>query len=252
MANGLLLLHGFPLDGSMWDEQVAEFAPLLTVLAPDMPGFGSAPGSLTSMNVAADAAAAALRAAGVDRAIVCGLSMGGYIALALWRRHPGLVAGIVLANTKAGPDDEAGKERRRQLAARLRKEGNSFLAANPPPLFSDAAPPALWEAAKAAIARQSPAAIAAGAEAMADRPDSTPNLTTIDVPVMFVTSELDTLIPPAETWAMAKHLPGERVAVIKGAGHLSNLEQPEQFNQLLREHLVRCRLAELAPLQDQA
>lgn len=250
MTNGLLLLHGFPLDSRSWDPQVASLSPLLTVVAPDMPGFGKAAGLMTSVDVAADAAADALRAAGVDRAIVCGLSMGGYVALAMWRRHRALIAGIVLANTKSTPDDEPGKERRRQLATRLRAEGNGFLAASPPPLLSEAAPAGLWDGVKADIARQAPAAIAAAAEAMADRPDSTPDLATIDVPVMLITSEHDTLIPAAETWAMAKHLPGERVAVIKDAGHLSNLEQPQAFNQLLREHLVRGRFADVGPAQD--
>jgi pimeloyl-ACP methyl ester carboxylesterase len=190
------------------------------------------------MDAAADTAAEALRSAGVDSAVVCGLSLGGYVALALWRRHRELVSGFVLANTRAAADDDAGKERRRALAERLRAEGNGFLVESPPPLLSAEAPPELWDRVKSVTAAQPAEAIAAAAMGMAERPDSTPDLSGIDVPTLVITSSGDTLIPPDATSPMAAQIPGARLKVIEGAGHLSNLEAPQEFTRLLREQVA--------------
>src|SRR5206468_9994472 len=107
----------------------------------------------------------------MDRMVVCGLSMGGYVALEIWRRHPDRVLGMVLANTRAGADDEAGKERRRALAERLNTEGNGFLVESPPPLLSASAPEPLWARVRAIIAAQPAAAVASASLGMAERPD---------------------------------------------------------------------------------
>ncbi|MCC6421284.1 MAG: alpha/beta fold hydrolase [Gemmataceae bacterium] len=241
MADGLLLLHAFPLDRSMWEGQVREFGDRLPVVAPDFPGLGSAAGQGgASMDSAADAAFAAMQEAGVDRAVVCGLSMGGYVALAFWRRHPEAVAGLVLANTRSGADDDAGKQRRRDLAQRLRAEGNGFLADNPPPLLSATAPGELMTRVKGMIGSQPAEGIAGAAVAMAERRDATPDLAGITVPALIVTGDGDTLIPPDASRPMAGLIPNARYEVIERSGHLSNMEAPEQFNALLREHLVRC------------
>jgi len=242
MTDGLLLLHAFPVDASMWSAQVDDLGRSAMVVAPNFPGFGGAPlaGSVMTMDQAADTAAEACAAAGIDRAVVCGLSMGGYVALALWRRHRGLVTGLALANTRAGADDDAAKDRRRGLADRLRAEGNGFIADDPPPLLSADAPTELWQRVKDMIRIQPPEAIAAASIGMADRPDSTGDLAGIDVPTLVITSTGDTLIPPAATSPMAQQIPGARLEVIDGAGHLSNLEAPAAFNRLLREHLAAC------------
>ncbi|HET7737789.1 MAG TPA: alpha/beta hydrolase, partial [Tepidiformaceae bacterium] len=138
MTDGIVLIHAFPLDSSMWAPQIEEVGRDVKVIAPDLPGFGAATphGEVMSMSAAADEVARAIKAAGLGRALVVGLSMGGYVALALWRQHRELVSGFVFANTKAEGDDEAGAERRRQLAARLRSEGSGFLVESPPPLLS--------------------------------------------------------------------------------------------------------------------
>jgi pimeloyl-ACP methyl ester carboxylesterase len=242
MTDGLLLLHAFPLDASMWEAQITALGGDLIVVAPNFPGFGGAPlsGDVLSMDTAADVAADAVRSAGLQRVVVCGLSMGGYVALAYWRRHRDGVLGMLLANTRAGADDDAGKERRRALADRLEAEGNEFLATGPPPLLSDTAPPDLWERVKGVIRAQPAAAIAAASRGMAERPDSTPDLATIDVPTVVVTSTGDTLIPPEASTPMADQIPEAKLEVIGGAGHLSNLEAPDEFDRVLREHLARC------------
>jgi pimeloyl-ACP methyl ester carboxylesterase len=242
MTDGLLLLHAFPLDASMWEAQVTALGDDPTVVAPNFPGFGGAPlsGDVLHMDAAADLAFDAVRSAGLQRVVVCGLSMGGYAALAYWRRHREGVIGLLLANTRAGADDDAGKERRRALADRLEAEGNEFLADSPPPLLSESAPPDLWERVKGIIRAQPAPAIAAASRGMAERPDSTSDLATIDVPTVVVTSTGDTLIPPEASTPMADHISEAKLEVIGEAGHLSNLEAPDEFNRILREHLARC------------
>ena len=245
MTDGLLLLHGWPVDASMWDGQVEALGDDIKVVAPNMPGFGGAPsaGPIMSMDAAAAAAAGAVADKGLERVVVCGLSMGGYIALAMWRRHRQMVAGFVFSNTRAGADDDAGKERRRALATRLRAEGNGFLVESPPPLLSDHASDELWGKVKDMVAAQPAEAIGAAALGMAERPDSTALLPGIDVPTLVVTSSDDTLIPSAATTPMAEQIPGARLEVIDGVGHLSNLEGADEFTRLLREHVEACRAA---------
>jgi len=244
VTDGVLLIHAFPLDATMWSPQLSALERDVPVVAPNLPGFGdmSPAGPLTSMDEGADVAAEELEAKGMDRAVVCGLSMGGYVAFSFWRRHRDRVLGLVLANTKSGGDDEAGKERRRALAARLRAEGNGFLVESPPPLLSSGAPDELWARVKEIIERQPSGSIAAASLAMAERVDSTPDLAAIDVPTLVITSTGDTLIPAEATAPIAGHVPDARLEVIEGAGHLSNLEAPQEFNRLLREHVARCCL----------
>lgn len=242
MTDGVLLIHAFPVDARMWEPQSSALGDGVPVVAPHLPGFGGTPGAgdVMSMASAAERCLEALNAAEIDRAMVCGLSMGGYVAFELWRRARDRFAGLVLANTRAGADTEEGASGRRALAARLLAEGTDFLVESPPPLLSKHANDALWRRIRDLIAAQPAASIAAAALGMADRPDSTPDLATIDVPTLVVTSGGDTLIPPAATSPMADQIPGAELAVIDGAGHLSNLEAAGAFDELLAHHLERC------------
>ena len=201
---GMLLIHAFPIDAQMWEAQIAALGEAeVPVVAPHLPGFGgtASAGDVMTMGSAAQRCLEALDGAGVDGAVVCGLSMGGYVALELWRLAPERVRGLVLANTRSDADPPEGARRRRELAERLLREGN-VLADAPPPLLSDAADPALRERVRAMIAGQPAASIAAAALGMAERPDSTPDLGRIDVPVLVVTSDADALIPPDVTAAI--------------------------------------------------
>jgi pimeloyl-ACP methyl ester carboxylesterase len=228
---GLLLLHAFPLDARMWGDLAA--GP--DVVALDCPGFGSAPPAgddVLTMAACATAALAALDVASLDRAVVCGLSMGGYVAFEVWRRAPGRVAGLILANTRAEPDTDEARDARRSLAARLRAEGN-VLVDDPPPLLADDAPAGSLELVRAWIASQDPEAIAAAALGLAERPDSRPDLPTIEVPALVITSDRDRLIPAAISAPMADAIPNAELAVIEGAGHLSNVERPAAFAELV-------------------
>ena len=244
MPDGVLLLHAWPLDARMWEPELAALPNDVRVVAPNLPGFGDSEpaGAVMTMRTAAERALSELERAGIDRALVCGLSMGGYVAFELWRRSPDRVLGLVLANTRAVDDTPDAAEKRRALAERLRAEGN-VLADEPPPLLADDAPAELFERVRAWIGDQTPEAIAAAALGMAERPDSTPDLATIDVPTLVITSTGDRLIPPDVSSAMAEEIDGAELHVLDGAGHLSNLEAPGEFDRLFLRHVRACGLA---------
>ncbi len=241
MTDGLLLIHGWPLDGRMWESQRSAFRDRILVAAPHLPGFGgtASAGPVMTMAAAADRCMDALETAGVDRAVVCGISMGGYVAFELWRRQRGLFSGLVLANTRAGADNEEGRSKRLALAERLRSEGSGFLLENPPPLLSDAASPEVRRRVMEIFTEQPADAIAAASLGMAERPDSTPDLASIDVPTAVVTSSADALIPPEMTTPLADAIAGAELTVLEGAGHMSGLEDPEGFNTALERTLER-------------
>jgi pimeloyl-ACP methyl ester carboxylesterase len=244
MADGLLLLHAWPIDARMWRPQLDALPDGLAAVAPEHPGFGGSPlaGDVTTMAACVEQALSALDEAGVDRAVVCGLSMGGYAAFELWRRARERVIGLILANTRAVADPPEGAEARRALARRLLSEGN-VLAGEPPPLLAEDAPAELRERVRGWIAEQNPQAIAAAALGMAERPDSTPDLPTIDVPTAVITSTGDRLIPAEVSSEMATRIPDARLEILERVGHLSNLEAPETFNAVLLQHLAACGLA---------
>jgi 3-oxoadipate enol-lactonase len=246
VTTGLLLVHAFPVDAEMWEPQIAALAGDVMVVAARLPGFGGAPGvgPVLTMQAAADRCLLEMDAAGLQAAVVCGLSMGGYVAFELWRRARGRVAGLVLANTRAGADTAEGAAGRRALAERLDAEGNAFLVDAPPPLLSADAPEDLWARVRGWIAAQPASSIAAAARGMAERPDSTPDLAGIDVPTLVIASTGDTLIPHQVTAPMAEQIPNADLVTLEGAGHLSNLEDPQGFSDALRRHLDRIGLAE--------
>jgi len=243
----LVLLHAFPLHSGMWDEQVATFSTHRRVVAPDLPGFGSTPapgaGVAPTMAWFADLVAGLIDQLGLAPAIVCGLSMGGYVTFALLRRHPELVAGVVLADTRAEADSAEVAERRTAQAAQVADRGTAELVeAMVCGLLSDetrARRPEVVERARTLMAASSPAGVVAALEAMRARPDATAELAAIGVPALVVVGEHDAPSPPAEARAMADALPDAHVEVIAGAGHLSNLEAPASFNAALATFLSR-------------
>ena len=244
MPDGLLLIHAWPTDSRIWERQADVLGGRVPVVAPDLPGFGGAEpaGDITTMASGAERCLAELDRAGMDRAVVCGLSMGGYVAFELWRRAPDRIAGFVLANTRAVGDSEEAAANRRRLADRLLAEGNEFFLADPPPLLSDHAPDDLRARLRGIIADQPAASIAAALLGMAERPDSTPDLRGIDVPTLVITSELDALVPSEASLAMAAQIPNASTSILGGVGHLTNIEAPHEFTELLGNHLSHCGL----------
>lgn len=239
----LLLLHGFPLDHAMWaaQEPLAEHGRLVV---PDQRGFGASPGpGPTSMEELADDAAALLAALHCGPAVVCGLSMGGYVAFAMWRLGRARIRGLVLADTRAGADSADARARRRQMLSLLAEKGTgSIAAAMLPGLLGETtrrSRPGLVAQVRGLIEANAPQAIAAAIGAMMDRPDSTPGLPEIGVPARLIVGEEDTLTPQTLADEMRRLLRAADLVTIPEAGHLSNLEAPQAFNAALADYLAR-------------
>lgn len=240
----VLLLHAFPLGLGMWEPQVAALAADHRVIRFDDRGFGGSPpadGPLT-MDRIADDAAALLDHLRVARAVVCGLSMGGYAALAFARRHGDRLSGLVLADTRAGADSPEAREVREAQAERVLAEGPEALAddllARLLAPSTRAASPQVVAAVRAMILAASRRGIAGALRGMAARPDSRPHLGTIRVPTLVLCGDEDTLTPMSEAEALAEAIVGSRLTAVPRAGHLSNLESPEDFNAALRGFLA--------------
>jgi pimeloyl-ACP methyl ester carboxylesterase len=236
----LLLVHGWPLDRSIWDAQLGAFGSERRIVAPDLAGFGDSRGkSHTSVEAHADDLAQLVERLGLDGFVLAGLSMGGYIALAYARRYPERLAGLVLADSRAEPDDEAARAGRAASIELVRSEGLGALAGRlVGRLLAEEASPSSRDGLSAMILRQDPEAVTAALTAMAERPDARPALGEIRVPTLVVVGALDVVTPPAAAEAMAGAIPGARLVVVPGAGHLSNFEEPGAFNAALRAFLA--------------
>jgi pimeloyl-ACP methyl ester carboxylesterase len=236
----IVFLHAFPLDGSMWDRERAELVKTHRVIVPDLRGFGRS-GELApprSLDEHADDVVGILDALGIERATVAGLSMGGYTAFALARRHPQRLSRLILADTRAAPDSAEGRRARDENIALVQREGVAPLVERLlPKLLAPSASPSVVARVRALGGRQTAAGLIAALGAMRDRPDSAPLLPKIGVPALVIVGEADAISPPAEARAIAAAIPGGEIAVIDGAGHLANLESPAAFMAALRRGL---------------
>jgi len=242
----LVLLHAFPLDREMWRPQLGALAGAARVLAVDLPGFGHSPAGTTPFAIesAADAVADLLDAVGgAGRVVVAGLSMGGYVAMAFARRHPDRLAGLVLADTRSEADDEAAKQGRAKMIALANEKGAAAVAEQMlPKLLSEATlanRPEVVETVRKLAARQTADGVANGLAALRDRPDATAGLDNVAVPTLILVGEHDAVTPPVLASAMGARIWGSLVVTIPGAGHLSNLENPEAFNAALLDFLAK-------------
>jgi 3-oxoadipate enol-lactonase len=236
----VLLVHAFPLGGAMWEPQIGALAGANRLIAPDLRGFGSS--SLgttpTSLDQYADDLAGLLDELDLRQVTLGGLSMGGYIAFAFLRRHPERVAALILADTRPGADSEEGRQGREKNARLAEAEGASAVGeAMLPKLVAQAASDELRERIRRIVAMNSSAGVAAALRCMAARPDSTSILQSIDVPTLIIVGSEDTLTVPDESRAMHAAIRDSRLVEIPGAGHLTNLEAPEAFNQALASFL---------------
>jgi 3-oxoadipate enol-lactonase len=234
----LVLLHAFPFDRRMWRETVAALAAAAgrhRVIVPDLRGFGTAPlAGPYGVADLADDVAALMDAKGLPRATIVGLSMGGYVALAFAARHGARLEGLVLADTRAGPDGDEARRGRDEAIALVEAQGvEAYVERQLPRLLSPHAPDAL-RARTRDLARQTPAAVTMGLAALRDRPDRRGELALIACPTLVIVGAEDVLTPPAEAAAMASAIPGARYVELPGVGHLANLEAPAAFAALLR------------------
>jgi pimeloyl-ACP methyl ester carboxylesterase len=231
----LVLLHAFPLDREMWQPQLAVLGGKSRVLAVDLPGFGGSSPAPFTVDSAADLVVTLLDKLGVSGTVtVGGLSMGGYVALAFARRHAGRLAGLILADTKAEADDEAGRQNREKMLVLAQEQGTAGVVEQMiPKLLSEstrATRADVVETVRRIGLRQPAEGIRNAIVALRDRPDAAAGLGTIAVPTLVLVGEHDAVTPPAAAAAIAGRVPDSRVVTIPAAGHLSNLENPAAFN----------------------
>jgi len=247
----LVLLHAFPLSSRMWQAQLDELpgpdGSGARVLAVDLRGFGgTALGpDQPSLDPLADDLALLLDRAGIDRAVVGGLSLGGYTAMAFARRHPDRLAGLLLADTKATADTEQQRANRERIArAVLARDSVRLLVDEqlPAPLLgagTAAREPRLVDRVRELMEQAAPQSVAWMQRAMAARGDSLAVLAGVDVPALVLVGDEDLITPVAEARAMAAALPDAELTVLPGVGHLSAMEAPAAFNAAVRGLLAR-------------
>ena len=239
----IAFVHGFPHNRTLWAPQVNALVDRARCIALDLRGFGeSSKHGPFSIDQFADDLALLLRLLGIERAVVAGLSMGGYVALAFWRRHRAMVRALVLADTRAGADSDDGREKRRALIDVAKTRGSGAVAdAQITGMIGKstrAKRPALIDDVHRMLGSAPVDGIVGALEAMMERIDSTATLPTIDVPTLVVVGAEDVLTPPSEAEILHEAIRGSRLEVIDHAGHVSNLERPAAFNHVLTEFLA--------------
>jgi 3-oxoadipate enol-lactonase len=239
----LLFVHGYPLDHNMWRHQLENIEGYQRI-APDLRGLGQsdAPDLGYGMNIYAADLAALLDTLDIDEVVLCGLSMGGYVAFEFLRHWRSRVRGLVLMDTRAEADSAEGRRARDAAAASAREGGAEAIAQAmlpkvlAPSTFTDQ--PEVVERVRQTIVKTPVAGIVGALAAMRDRPSSESQLPTLgDLPTLVLVGEADTLTPPDQARAMAQAIPGARFATVPGAGHFPPVERPEVVTKLLREFL---------------
>lgn len=235
----IVFLHAFPLNRMMWAEQESALSSYHRVITIDLRGHGESDAPLWryTLDQAADDVHALLDHLSIRQALFVGLSMGGYILFAFYRKYANRVKGMVLADTRAQADQPEGKAGRFQMAQVAYKQGPSAIAdIMIPKLLSPATiqkRPEIAHQVRTMIEGNQMSGIVGDLMAMAERPDSVPLLKQIACPTQIIVGELDHATPPADAKLMAEQIPDARLAIIPNAAHLANLEQPEEFTKIV-------------------
>ena len=233
-----LLIHGFPLDSTVWLDQLDGLADLRTLVAPDLRGFGRSgpsPAPLTMERHAADLLLLADHL-GADQVDLVGLSMGGYVALAFAELHPSRIRSLALVDTRATADDERARANRDTAAVRAVVQGRSAFAVET--MESLLGPDASLRAKarlRTMVEGTPVESIVAALEGMRDRADRSPVVASIAAPLLVVVGEHERLTTPADARTMVDAALGAVLTVIPGSGHLTPIEQPERLSMALRE-----------------
>ncbi len=229
-----LFIHGFPLDHSLWLDQLAGLAHVRRCVAVDLRGFGRSDPVVEpalSMEMLADDVAELIEALGADSADIVGLSMGGYVALALWELRPAVVRTLTLADTRAAADGPDARQKRQHTIDLVLDQGRGALAAEVIRSLLAPGPTAPVQArVRSMVEGTRYETIVAALQGMRDRQDRTHVLPTISVPALVVGGEQDPSTPPAQMRALAQAIPGARTVIVPGAGHLAPLERPADVN----------------------
>lgn len=238
----LLFIHGWPHNRTLWAGQMSGLPTQARCIAPDLRGFGGTTAREPySIDQYADDLTLLMDARGVERAVVCGLSMGGYVALAMLRRHRHRLRGLILTSTRATADMPEAREKRGRLIEFVEAHGVSALASRQLRAMVGATTfehrPAVREALRELMAAAPQAGVIGGLRAMAQRPDATDLLPTIDFPTLVVGGAEDSFTPPEELRAMAAMIPRSRLELLAGGGHVCAYERPGAFNHVVAEFL---------------
>lgn len=246
----ILLVHGFPLDRTLWTYQIDPLKHDYRLIAPDLRGHGQSevPVGPYHMDQMADDLHALLQELGIEQVVLAGLSMGGYVAFAFWRLYPQRVRGLALVDTRAAPDTAEGRANRYAMVEQVGVEGTRAIVEGMLPKLLSAATlegkPKIHIHARRMMANTPAAGVVGALEGMAQRPDSTSTLATISVPTLIVVGEEDAITPPAEAEDMYRAIQAAgqsanvTLARIPDAGHLAPLENPEAFNLAMRKFLT--------------
>lgn len=236
----LVLIHGFPLDHTIWDK-VAEILKVdARVLLPDLRGYGSTPvtDGVYSMGLLAGDILRLLDRLQIERAVIAGHSMGGYVCLALARAHPERVRGLALVTSQAAADSPERKQGRYQLAAEVEKRGVvAVIEAN---LQRYSPRDDVLEKTREIMLRCNPTAVAASLRGMAVRDDMTSSLASMNIPALVIIGSADALISPDMGREAAQLFPQGRLVTVDGGGHMPMLEAPEVTAGALRDLVKRC------------
>lgn len=237
----LVFFHAFPLSGQMWKEQVSFLSSNYNCLTPDLPGFGKSilPDHAVTFEFYVDEMLKFIETNKLEKSIWCGLSMGGYLAMRLYERAPEKCSGLILCDTKAGTDGNEAKLKRWASIQALKKNRDEFINAQFNALVGESSKSntQLKVTLDSLIKDNQDKGIGAGLVAMATRTDSTPGLVKIKVPTLIIVGDEDKVTPPSEAEAINKAIQGSKLKVLNKTGHLSNLENPKEFNAVIAEFL---------------
>ena len=239
----VVLIHGYPFNRSLWNEQVAALSNEYRVIAPDLRGFGESDASegTATMNRLAQDVALLLDHLEIARATIAGLSMGGYVALAFYKQFASRVRALILADTRAQADSEEAKQTRAQQAEKALTEGMAGIAdAMLPKLLTPetvSKRPEVVKRVRDMMLKTKPEGAAAALRGMAERDDHTSSLSKISVPALILVGAEDAITPVADSEKMHEAIAGSRLVVLENAGHVSNLERTEEFNLALLDFL---------------
>jgi 3-oxoadipate enol-lactonase len=239
----IVLVHGYPFNRTMWDEQVALLRDKYRVVRLDLRGHGQSESSKgpATMNLMAQDMASLLDQLNISRAVLVGLSMGGYVTLAFYGLFPTRVEKLVLADTRAQADTEEGKKVRAEQAQKILAEGMGGIADMMLPKLlapeTVSKRPEVVKRVRAMMLQTKPEGAASALGGMAVREDQTERLSEIKVPTLILVGREDAITPVADSEKMHAAIAGSRFLVIENAGHVSNIEQPEQFNRVLSDFL---------------
>jgi pimeloyl-ACP methyl ester carboxylesterase len=239
----LVLLHGYPLNNSIWREQVNRLSDQFRVITPDLRGHGRSPSTddVYDMELLAGDVLALLDALDLRQATVMGHSMGGYVALALARMADNRLKALGLIASQAAADTEEARQNRYKLAERVVTQGSAAVAETMlPKLFApgEHEDDTLIESMNTVMLNTRPQTLINSLKGMAVRPDSTPLLGTFDLPVLVVAGDQDAIIPLAKAEQMASALKNGTLATIENAGHMLMLEQPQATSMAIRNFMT--------------